>query len=58
MASDWQIVAGLVPTYWPMKMLWLVASEEGYVLYGLGGLAVNALGVVLLLKRFHTVMHR
>ena len=56
--SAWQFVAGLVPAYWPMKMLWLVASDEGYVLYGLGGLAVNALAVLLLLKRFHSVMHR
>ncbi len=57
-SSDWQYVAGIVPVYWPMKMLWLVAFDEGYVLYGLGGLAVNALAVLLLLKRFHTVMHR
>ncbi|MDE3000629.1 MAG: hypothetical protein OXU79_16275 [Gemmatimonadota bacterium] len=57
-ASDWQIVAGLVPTYWPMKMFWLAASGEGYLSYGFAGLAVNAVAAAMLLKRFHTVMHR
>ena len=56
--SDWQLLAGLVPAYWPMKMFWLVASGEGYAWYGLGGLAANGLAAALLLKRFHTVMHR
>lgn len=56
--SDWQYFAGLVPTYWPMKMFWLVASGKGYVVYGLVGLVVNGLALALLVKRFHTVLRR
>ena len=56
--SEWQLVAGLVPAYWPMKMVWLATTGEGYALYAVVGLAVNVVALAVLLRRFNTVLHR
>ena len=48
----WQLVGGIVPGYWPMKMLWLATAGESYLAYGLAGLAVNVAILWLLLARF------
>jgi fluoroquinolone transport system permease protein len=48
----WQLVGGLVPGFWPMKMLWLATAGEGYHGYGLAGLVVNVVVLWLLLRRF------
>lgn len=53
----WQLAAGLVPTYWPMKMVWLATEDRGYLLYGLAGLGVYAAVIVLLLRRFQSRIH-
>lgn len=53
----WQLAAGLVPTYWPMKMVWLATEGRGYLLHGLAGLGVYAAAIVLLLRRFQTKVH-
>ena len=54
----WQLLAGVVPAFWPMKMLWLAAAGQSYFLYGLAGVVVNAAAILLLLRRFDTVLHR
>jgi fluoroquinolone transport system permease protein len=54
----WQLLGGLIPVYWPAKILWLAAAGEPYLLYVPVGLAVNALAIALLLQRFKTVVHR
>lgn len=57
--SDWQLVFGLIPTYWPVKVFWQVAAgESNFVIYLLAGLLYQMLLLWLLLKRFHRVMHR
>jgi fluoroquinolone transport system permease protein len=48
----WQLVGGIVPGYWPMKMLWLATAGESYLAYGLAGLVVNVAILWLLLARF------
>jgi fluoroquinolone transport system permease protein len=52
--SPWQLAAGLVPTYWPMKMVWLAMEGRGFLLHGLAGLAVYGVAMALLLKHFQT----
>lgn len=53
----WQLAAGIVPTYWPMKMIWLATEGRGSLLYALAGVGVYAAVIVLLLRRFQTRMH-
>jgi fluoroquinolone transport system permease protein len=48
----WQLVGGIVPGFWPMKMLWLATAGEGYLGYALAGLVVNVVVLWLLLERF------
>jgi fluoroquinolone transport system permease protein len=55
----WQWAMGVVPTYWPVKLFWMLeAGEGGWWGYLLVGIAYQILVVGLLLKRFDTVMHR
>ena len=54
----WQAAVGVVPAYWPMKMLWQAAAGESYFLYGVAGLAVNGVVVGWLLHRFTVTMRR
>jgi fluoroquinolone transport system permease protein len=54
----WQLVAGLLPTYWPMKMVWQASVGAPWTVYALVGLVVNVLAVALLLRRFRRVLER
>lgn len=54
----WQILFGLFPTYWPMKMVWLAADGEPYASWLVAGLAVNVIAVGLLIRRFDRFVHR
>jgi fluoroquinolone transport system permease protein len=61
--SDWQLLLGLVPTYWPAKTLWtaqMTASGTAGSLwfYLLAGLAYQLLFVLFLARRFDRIMHR
>ena len=56
--SSWQLVAGIIPTYWPLKMFWAAANHEPVWVYFLVGLAVHIGCLILLLKRFNQVMYR
>lgn len=56
--SEWQLLAGVFPTYWPLKSYWVLAeggSSWGYLLVGF---VVHFGLLVVLLKRFNTVMHK
>lgn len=57
--SAWQLVFGIVPTYWPARLIWALqtADADAWV-YLLVGLAYQALLLLLLLRRFERVMHR
>jgi fluoroquinolone transport system permease protein len=55
----WQWVMGIVPTYWPVKLFWMLeAGEGGWWGYLAVGMAYQILLVLLLLRRFSTVLHR
>jgi fluoroquinolone transport system permease protein len=62
--SDWQLLLGLVPTYWPAKTLWAAkdwlagSSAAPLWFYFLAGLAFQLLFLLLLARRFNRIMHR
>lgn len=51
-APAWQAAGWLVPSYWPMKALWLAAEGQGFALELLIGLAVNAIWTVAFYRLF------
>lgn len=56
--SGWQLLVGVVPGFWPMKVLWLAAAGEPYGWHVAAGVVVNAAVVWWLLRRFETVVRR
>ena len=57
--SGIQILFGLVPTYWPVKLFWMLhAGESGYWIYIVLGLIYQFALIALLMKRFNRVMHK
>ncbi|MBL8155949.1 MAG: ABC transporter [Anaerolineae bacterium] len=56
--ANWQWLAGIIPTYWSLKVFWSAVAGDGYWLYVLIGLMVNVIALVLLLRRWNTIMHR
>lgn len=57
-SSPWQAAAGIMPTYWPMKMTWRAAAGQDYALYAFPGLAVYGIVMLWLLRRFTRRLHR
>lgn len=58
-SSDWQLAFGIDPLYWPLKLFWMLeAGEPGAWLYFLAGMAYQLLLVVMLLRRFKSVIFR
>ena len=53
-----QLAFGLLPTYWPMKIIWLAAEGQPYAPYLVAGLVVNVASVGLLVRRFDRIVHR
>jgi fluoroquinolone transport system permease protein len=57
--SNWQLAFGIIPTYWPVKLYWVLdASEPGGWIYLLVGVVYQLLLLVALLQRFNQVMHQ
>lgn len=55
----WQYLAGVVPTYWPIKAFWLAQAGAPGAWEHLGvGLLAHAALLWLLLARFRRVVHR
>lgn len=54
----WQLLAGIVPAYWPLKVFWLAAAGEEYWSYALMGVLVNSMAILWLLRRFQRMIHR
>ncbi len=58
-SSDWQWAFGIVPLYWPAKVLWMLeAGETGTWFVLVVGLLYQALLLVLLLRRYNRVVCR
>ncbi|MFH1853131.1 MAG: hypothetical protein ABIA75_12385 [Candidatus Neomarinimicrobiota bacterium] len=51
--SNWQLLAGIMPTYWPVKAFWqLYLHQPDWPLYFIAGVLVHAGVLVLLLRKF------
>lgn len=50
--SPWQLLFGLLPTYWPAKAFWVAGEGGNYGPYVLAGLVYALLLISLLLRRF------
>ncbi len=56
--SPWQLAFGLVPTYWSMKVFWVLQAGEPFGwLYLIVGLIYQALLIWLLMRRFNKVIN-
>ena len=52
--SAWQSVFGIIPTYWPAKLLWAFQQKESASwIYLVAGLAYQLLLLVVLMRRFN-----
>ncbi|TMC87353.1 MAG: hypothetical protein E6J22_17545 [Chloroflexi bacterium] len=56
--GNWQLLAGFLSPFWPLKVFWLAAQGQSYWLFLLAGLLVNLITLMLLLQRFQKVVHR
>ncbi len=55
-SSDWQLAAGIAPTYWPVKTYWeLEAASPASPIYFVASLLVTGSLIVLLLRRLERV---
>ena len=48
----WQLLFGVLPTYWPAKAFWVASESGNFWPYFLVGLTYNLVLVALLLRRF------
>jgi len=53
-----QWLAGVFPTYWPLKVYWLAAAGQPFLLSLAFGAVVNALFRILLVRAFERVTRR
>jgi fluoroquinolone transport system permease protein len=53
-----QIAAGVVPSYWAMKIVWQSAAAAAWPAYALAGLLVNGSVIAFLLHRLNRVLSR
>jgi len=57
--EPWQWLFGIFPTYWPVKLFWMLgAGESGILLVFIIGMVYQLLIVGILLRHFNQVMHR
>jgi fluoroquinolone transport system permease protein len=57
--SGWQLLFGIVPTYWPVKLFWVIESGGSNAwIYLLLGLLYQGLLIKLALGYFHQVVSR
>jgi fluoroquinolone transport system permease protein len=57
--SQWELLFGLLPTYWPMKVYWMLeAGSTNIWLYTLIGVLYSAVLVWVFARRFNKVLHQ
>ena len=56
--GNWQLLAGFLSPFCPLKVFWLAAQGQSYWPFLLAGLLVNLITLMLLLQRFQKVVHR
>jgi fluoroquinolone transport system permease protein len=57
-SSDWQLLFGVLPTYWPARAYWAASSGGAGWLFLLVGLAYYGLLLAWLLRRFRARLER
>jgi fluoroquinolone transport system permease protein len=55
--SDWQLLLGVFPSYWPAKAFWVASADGIFWPYVLVGAAYNLLLAILLLRRFRARLY-
>lgn len=55
--SDWQLLFGILPTYWPAKAVWIASGGGNYWPYLMAGAVYNLILASLLLRRFHSRLY-
>lgn len=53
-----QWLVGIVPSYWPMKMVWRATAGESYAMYALAGVIVSTVVLALLYRSFRRKLYR
>ena len=57
--SGWELAFGIIPTYWPMKVYWLLyAGETNVWLYLVVAVVYQLLVTVYFARRFYKVLHQ
>lgn len=57
--SNWELAFGLLPTYWPMKVYWMLSAGETNVwLYVVIAVIYQSAVTALLARRFYNVLHK
>lgn len=56
--SKWQVLLGILPTYWPAKAFWLISEGKSAYLHLFIGLIYSLALIMLLLKRFEKKIRR
>lgn len=57
--GNWQWAFGLLPTFWPPKLYWMIsAGEAGVWWVALFGFAYQLLWIFVLSRRFNKVLHQ
>ncbi|MBX3057311.1 MAG: hypothetical protein KF770_12645 [Anaerolineae bacterium] len=54
----WQLLLGLLPTYWPVKVFWLLLAGQPIWGFLIAGLIYQSLLVAVLFRRFQKVTNR
>lgn len=54
----WQIAAGIVPGYWPLKLVWLAHDGRPLAALAAAGFVVNAAAIFVLLRLLNRKLHR
>ncbi|MBO8138705.1 MAG: hypothetical protein H0Z40_11365 [Desulfotomaculum sp.] len=56
--SKWQILLGVLPSYWPAKAFWLMYEGQPYLLYLLAGFIYKILLLYWLYRKFQIKLAR
>ncbi len=57
--SGWELVFGLIPTYWPMKVYWMYeAGQSGAWPYVIMAIIYQSFVTWLFTRRFHKILHQ
>ncbi|MBI9047065.1 MAG: hypothetical protein JEZ06_21445 [Anaerolineaceae bacterium] len=57
--SDWELAFGLIPTYWPMKVYWMLeAGQSGVWPFVAVSIIYQSFVTWLFIRRFNKIMHQ